>query len=82
MPIDSITPAYQVPRIKDEPIDIAIEPKLNTEFEENTPQQEGIIPEVYERPGKEYLQKSQQVQADSKNLVQRYLPKQVDLIKY
>ena len=48
VPIDSITPAYQLPKIEDEPIDVdAIQPKLNTEFEENLPQQEGIIHDVY-----------------------------------
>ena len=36
----------------------AIEPDLNKDFEGNTPQQEGIIHEIYEWPGKEYLQES------------------------
>ena len=44
MPIDTITPAYQPPKIEDEPVDVdAGEPKLNTEFEENAPQQREII---------------------------------------
>ena len=81
MPIDLMTIVYKLPRIKDEPIDVdAIEPELNMEFDEYAPQQQGIIHEVYERPSKKYLQKSPdlQGQVDSKNLVQRYLPKQVD----
>ena len=75
---------YQPPKIEGEPVDIdAIEPDLNIDFEENSPQQEGIIYEVYERPGKEYLQESLELdkQGNSKNLVQRHLPKQADLDK-
>ena len=50
MPIDSITLAYQPPQTEDEPVDVdAIKYNLNTEFEENAPQQEGIIHGVYER---------------------------------
>ena len=46
----------------------------------NILQQEEIILEVYERPSKEYLQASPELhtQVASKNLVQRYLPKQAD----
>ena len=45
------------------------------DFEENAPQNEGIIHEVYESP--EFT-----TQIDSKNLVQRYFPKQAGLDKY
>ena len=31
-------------------------PKINVEFEENSPHQEGIISEFYQRPGKSYFQ--------------------------
>ena len=52
MPIDSITPLHKMPTQEDESIDVnAIEPVLNTEFEENVPQHKGIIHEVYDRPG-------------------------------
>ena len=45
--------------IEDEPIHVdATEPDLITDFDEKNPQHEGIIHEVYERPGKEYLQES------------------------
>ena len=84
MPIDSITLVHKPPTIKDESIDgDAIEPKPNMEFEEHAPQQEGIIHDVYERPGKEYLKKwlELHVQVDSKTFVQRYLPRQADLDK-
>ena len=49
MPIDTITPAYQPPKIEDKPVDVdANEPDLNMDFEENVSQQEGIIHEAYE----------------------------------
>ena len=76
MPIGTITPAYQPPKIEDETVDVdAIEPDLNTDYEENVPQQEGSkegIHEIYERPGKENLQESPELHThiDSKNLVQ------------
>ena len=54
--IDWITLVHQLPKIKDEPIDVtAIELKLNMKFEKNVPQQEEIIHKGYERPGKEYM---------------------------
>ena len=38
MLMHTITPAYQPPKIEDEPVDVdAIEPDLNTDFEENVP---------------------------------------------
>ena len=56
MAIYSITLVYQLPRIKDEPIDIdAIGPQSNTEFMENAPEKEGNTHEVYGRLGKKYL---------------------------
>ena len=53
------------------------------DFEENVPQQEAIIHDVYGRPGKEYLQESPELHAkvDSKNLLQKFLLKQPDLDK-
>ena len=42
MPIDTITPAYQPPKIEDEPVDVdVIDPDLNTRFKENAPHQGG-----------------------------------------
>ena len=59
MSLNTVTPAYQQPKIEDEPVDgDATEPDLNMDFEENVPQQPGIIHEVYEKPGKEYLLES------------------------
>ena len=42
---------------QDELVDVdTIEPELSTDFEENALHQEEIIHEIYEKPGKEYLQ--------------------------
>ena len=84
MHIGTITPAYQPPKIEDEPVHVdAIEPDLCIDSEENAPQQEGIIHEVYERPGKEYLQESPELhsQVNDKNVVQRCLHKQAEMDK-
>ena len=49
MPMDTLSPVHQPPRIEDEPVDIGtIEPYLNTDVEENTAQQEGFMDEIYE----------------------------------
>ena len=32
-----------------------IDPELNTDFEENSPFQEGVISETYQRPDKSYF---------------------------
>ena len=59
MHINQLTPAYQPFNIANELVDIdVIESELNTDFEQNASQQEGIVHQVYDRPGKEYLQKS------------------------
>ena len=51
-----MTSAYQPPKIKNEPVDVdAIKPDLNTDFNKNFPYHEGIIIELYDRAGKEYL---------------------------
>ena len=49
------------------------------EFEENAPQQEGIIQEVSERPGKKYLQETPELQkkVDSKKIRDTYINKQI-----
>ena len=77
-----MTPAYWPPKIEDYPVD-AIEPELNTNFEENAPKQEEIIYEVYERQEMEYLQELSRlhIQVHNKNLVQWYLPKWADFDK-
>ena len=52
-------------------------------FEENSPHQEGIISETYERPDKSYIQEPTELKdlIDTTKLIQKFLPKQVDIDK-
>ena len=52
-------------------------------IEENSPFQEGIISEIYERPDPSYLQEPQELKdlIDTTKLIQKYLPKQTDIDK-
>ena len=58
-------------------------PKIDIEFEENSPHQEGIILEFYQRPDKSYLQQPKDLEnlVNTGNLVQKFLPKQADIDK-
>ena len=60
-----------------------IKPKIDTEFEENSPHQEGIISEFYQRPNKSYLQQPKDLEnlVNTGNLVQKILSKQADIDK-
>ena len=53
------------------------------EIEENSPFQEGIISEIYERPDNSYVQEPQELTdlIDTTKLIQKYLPKQTDIDK-
>ena len=53
------------------------------EIEENLPFQEGIILEIYERPDNSYMQEPQELTdlIDTSKLIQKYLPKQMDIDK-
>ena len=53
------------------------------EIEENSPFQEGIISEIYERPDNSYVQEPQELTdlIDTSKLIQKYLPKQMDIDK-
>ena len=53
------------------------------EIEENSPFQEGIISEIYERPDNSYVQEPQEMTdlIDTTKLIQKYLPKQTDIDK-
>ena len=53
------------------------------EFEENSPHEEGIISETYERPDKSYMQEPTELKdlVDTTNLIQKFLPKQADIDK-
>ena len=54
-----------------------------TDIEENSPFQENIISEIYERPDKSYFQEPIELTdpIDTKNIIQRFLPKQTDIDK-
>ena len=53
------------------------------EFEENSPHQEGIISETYERPDASLIQDPLELQdlIDTSKLIQKFLPKQLDIDK-
>ena len=53
------------------------------EIEENSPFQEGIISEIDERPDDSYVQEPQELKdlIDTTKLIQKYLPKQMDVDK-
>ena len=87
------TPTYSHPIIRPPPrppdlvdrrnyrTDTGIDPNLD--FEEDSPHQEGIITESYESLDQSYIEQPQEL-ADlvySTKLVQKYLPKQVDIEK-
>ena len=67
----------------DRQVDLDLDLGINKDFEENSPYQEGIISEIYQRPDE-----SQEVEppelidlVDTNNKVQKYLPKQTDIDK-
>ena len=53
------------------------------DIEENLPFQEGIILEIYERPDNSYMQEPQELRdlIDTTKLIQKYLPKEMDIDK-
>ena len=55
----------------------------NINFKENSPYQEGIISETYERPDKSYIQEPSELKdlVDTTKLVQKFLSKQTDIDK-
>ena len=55
----------------------------NVDIEENSPFQEGIISEIYERPDMSYIQEPQELKdiIDTTKLFQKFLPKQMDIDK-
>ena len=55
----------------------------SVDIEENSPFQEGIISETYKRPDKSYVQEPYEIKdlIDTTKLVQKFLPKQMDIDK-
>ena len=74
-----VKPPPRLPDIKaqeDRKINLNLE--INKDFEENSPYQEGIISEVYQRPDKtQFLELPELANlVNTDNIVQKYLPKQ------
>ena len=55
----------------------------NVDIEENSPFQEGIISEIYERLDTSYIQEPQELKdlIDTNKVIQKFLPKQMDIDK-
>ena len=60
-----------------------INPNINFVFEENSPFQEGIITETFQRPDKSFFQDPKELGdlINKGNFVHKYLPKQVEIDK-
>ena len=56
---------------------------LNFDFEENSPFQEGVMSEMFQRPDKSFFQEPKELQnlINKENLLHKYLPKQTDIDK-
>ena len=57
--------------------------KIEIDFEENSPHQEGIISELYQRLNKTYFQEPKDLESlvNTSNLIQKFLLKQADIDK-
>ena len=60
-----------------------INPDINLDFEENSPFQEDIISEAYQRPDKSFFQEPKEFNdlVNTSNLIQKFLPKQKYIVK-
>ena len=77
------TPTQVIPRkVLDSDID-SLEQDINTDFEKNSPHQEGVISAIYQRPDKSHFQEPPELQSlvNTGKLVQMFLPKQADINK-
>ena len=64
-------------------IDLDMDNGINIDFEENSPNQQGIITERYERPDNSYVKEPPELGdlLDTSKLVQKFLPRQTDIDK-
>ena len=71
-------PIQEVPRNL-----LDLDPEINTDFKENSPLQDGVISEKYQRPDKSYFQEPKELDSliNTGKLEQRLLPKQADIDK-
>ena len=60
-----------------------INPNINFDFEENSPFQEGIMSEMFQRTDKSFLQEPKELGdlINKGNFIHKYLPKQTDIYK-
>ena len=67
----------------DRQIDLELDLEINKNFEENSPYQEGIISEIYQRPDKSQIVDPPELidLVNTERIVQKYLPKQTDIDK-
>ena len=67
----------------DRQTDLGLDLDINRDVEENSPYQEGIISEIYERPHKSQLVDPPELTdlVNTEKIVQKYLPKQADIDK-
>ena len=80
---------YPIPKLPERVIqnkkqtDLNLDLDINKDIEENSPYQEGIISEIYERPHKSQLVDPPELTdlVNTENIVQKYLPKQADIDK-
>ena len=88
-PRKEVLPPYLLPQMRPppKPPDTILKKKevesSKIEIEENSPFQESIISEIYERPDKSYFQEPIELKdlIDTNKIVQRFLPKQTDIDK-
>ena len=54
------------------------------DFEENSPFQEGVISETFQRPDKSFFQEQKELEdlINKENFIHKYLPKQTEIDKY
>ena len=67
----------------DRQTDLELDLEINGDIEENSPYQEGIISEIYQRPHKSQLVDPPELTdlINTEKIVQKYLPKQADIDK-
>ena len=65
----------------DRQTDLELDIEINKDIEENSPYQEGIISEIYQRPHKSQLVDPPELTdlVNTERIVQKYLPKQEDI---
>ena len=58
--------------------DLELDLEINRDFKENSPYQEGIISEIYQRPQKSQIVEPPELTdlVNTERIVQKYLPKQ------